>query len=652
MFSSDGKRLAAAGKDEILVMDASNLDMSGSPAIVARLAQSGVRTLAFSPDGQFLASAGGPYAKIWNLSTSSLLKELPEAQHPIEALAFDREGKRLATASVVYHATLFDTERWTEIGWVGNRPIRGVAFSPDGKWLLTAGGGALCAWNLATAVRPPGRERDGEDATLIIEQGSSRSNVIAFAADDLLIGNGSLWRWTAGDLSTPDASKLKTPNLRGEIVAINRHATNVAVTSWGAIWQESPSRQDWTILGHILSDARIGGQPVVAFAPASERPTGVRNGDWLIVAGDDLERVDLRPGPAVKQSEARASIAGLAVSPDGRHLAMTTADGAVEILDSATLASIRREPIPLTNPEGNVSSHIEFSRDGRWLAATIGPAVTILSTADWRAVNPWGDGPRPEADKMGFSPDGRWLVLLDTSNNTISLTDSVANRTGRFSYGSAVDVVSIRRDGAQVRTRRDPRCQRAHLVPGEERVWDMFGRELQKPIPIPVAENACQTMTADIVRNAKAAEPMGSDWTTVQFARGRSNRLDSPDGRWSARVEPETPLIRLRVLGAPDRLAVGYPAGLVGTMAFSPDSRWLVTGGDDGVVRVWPVSTDMMIREACGRIRHPLSAEEWFKHLGEQPSSPVCEETGGSIFDSVGAQGRRLAAFFSGLLPR
>ena len=57
-------------------------------------------------------------------------------------------GKTFATVGLNYYARVFETEGWTETGWVGNIPALAVAYSPDDRWLLTAGP-QVVAWDIA-----------------------------------------------------------------------------------------------------------------------------------------------------------------------------------------------------------------------------------------------------------------------------------------------------------------------------------------------------------------------------------------------------------------------------------------------------------------------------------------------------------------------
>jgi WD40 repeat protein len=59
-------------------------------------------------------------------------------------------------------------------------------------------------------------------------------------------------------------------------------------------------------------------------------------------------------------------------------------------------------------------------------------------------------------------------------------------------------------------------------------------------------------------------------------------------------------------------------------MAFSPDSKWLVTASDDGVARIWPLDRTAMITESCARLNRDLSPDDWRRILGAEPYAPVC----------------------------
>jgi WD40 repeat protein len=82
--------------------------------------------------------------------------------------------------------------------------------------------------------------------------------------------------------------------------------------------------------------------------------------------------------------------------------------------------------------------------------------------------------------------------------------------------------------------------------------------------------------------------------------------------------------IELRASNAGDRPGIIHRAGGVNSMAISPNGRWLVTTSDDGVARIWALAHETMILQSCARLTHDLSRDDWRRHLGGEPYSPVC----------------------------
>jgi serine/threonine protein kinase/WD40 repeat protein len=111
------------------------------PRTLAHGSHYGVHTVAFSPDGVTLASAGRHFAKLWDVTTGRLLLQLPTGNY-LTALAFSPDGRRLAVGAQAAFGSKARVIVWELEDGRGLCWLRGLAehvaqvrFSPDGRLL-------------------------------------------------------------------------------------------------------------------------------------------------------------------------------------------------------------------------------------------------------------------------------------------------------------------------------------------------------------------------------------------------------------------------------------------------------------------------------------------------------------------------------------
>lgn len=129
----------------------------------------GVNSVAFSPDGQMLASASSDRTvKLWDLSSGQAVATLQGHSQSVWSVAFAPDGRLLASGSEDASIRLWDVASARTVRKLKGHSegVRAVAFSPDGKTLASGSAdGSVKLWDIATGqvvrtFRDPAASRD------------------------------------------------------------------------------------------------------------------------------------------------------------------------------------------------------------------------------------------------------------------------------------------------------------------------------------------------------------------------------------------------------------------------------------------------------------------------------------------------------------
>jgi WD40 repeat protein len=133
-FSLDSKCIATAdGKGTVLITE-----IRSGQRMATLKHESAVGSIAFSPDGKYVASRSGKVAIIWEWKDE---KEVRRFSHEadVAALSYSSDGTTLATAAG-NDARVWDVASGEELARVSHdQPVTHAVFSPDGKTLATGG---------------------------------------------------------------------------------------------------------------------------------------------------------------------------------------------------------------------------------------------------------------------------------------------------------------------------------------------------------------------------------------------------------------------------------------------------------------------------------------------------------------------------------
>jgi WD40 repeat protein len=137
-YSPDGEQLAAVSVHGTIWLW--NVPIFPEPA---EAQENGVKTsvIVFSPDGQYLASAVGNHARVWDKQTCSEISRLKGHNSVVTAMAFSPDGLRIATGAGGDDGSVrvWDTRTGRQLSLFNGleSPVSGVQFSPDGMRVIS-----------------------------------------------------------------------------------------------------------------------------------------------------------------------------------------------------------------------------------------------------------------------------------------------------------------------------------------------------------------------------------------------------------------------------------------------------------------------------------------------------------------------------------
>jgi len=461
--------------------------------------------------------------------------------------------------------------------------VRSVAFSPDGKWIVSGSDDkTVCLWDIqgnAIAKSFHGHE-DGVTS-------------VAFSPDGKWIVSGS------------DDQTVRLWDIKGNAIAKSFHGhedgvTSVAFSPDGKLivsCSEDKTVRLWDIQGNPIGETFLGHEKAVtsvAFSP---------DGEQIVSCSEDKTvRLWDTEGNLLSKPFAAWDVSSVAFSPDGKLIVSGSMDATLYLWN--TKGKLIGESF-----QHKDSVHaVAFSPDGEQIVSGCRDKTLSLWDTEGNLIGQPFIGHEDYVNAVAFSPDGKLIVsgsddktvrLWDTENNPIS--EPLEHKKAVYSVAFSPDGKLIVSGGDDVKT----------LL-----LWDTQGNFIGKPLWKNEGYGCAIAFSPDGQMIVSASYDMTMRLWNIEYERNLMHSIwaghqpysvnavaFSPDGQMivscsgSDFFDSEN-IVRLwdiqgNPIGQPFRghkYAVRY-------VAFSPDGQMVVScsgnrGGlqDDNTVRLWDLS--------------------------------------------------------------
>ncbi|MDZ8035633.1 ribosome assembly protein 4 [Nostoc sp. DedSLP04] len=527
---------------------------------------SAVRSVAYSPNGQQLASASDDNTiKIWDVSSGKLLKSLTGHSKEVNSIAYSPNGQQLASASRDNTIKIWDvnSKKLLKSLTGHSNEVKSVAYSLNGKQLASASAdNTIKIWDVSRGK-----------LLKSLTGHSKEVNSIAYS---------------------PNGQQLASASADNTI----------------KIWDVNSKKLLKTLTGH--SDVVMS----VDYSP---------NGQQLASASYDnsVKIWDVSSGKLLKSPIGHSSVVfSVAYSPDGQQLASTSDDNTIKIWDVSSKKLLKT----LTGHSGRVYS-VAYSPNGQQLAsASWDKTIKIWDVSSGQLFKSLTDHSK-EVNSIAYSPNGQQLVSAN-DDKTIKIWDVSSSQLFKTFTGHSDRVISATYspNGQQLASASRDKTIKIWDVSSKKLLKSLTGHS-NTVISVAYSPNGQQLASASRDKTIKIWDV--SSKKLLKSLTGHSNTVISvaysPNGQQLASASRDKTIKIWDVSSGQLLKTLSDHSHWVISVAYSPNGQQLASASADNTIKIWNVSSGQLLKTLSGHGSWVISVA--YSLDGQQLASASADNT-------------------------
>ncbi|MEH1814791.1 MAG: ribosome assembly protein 4 [Nostoc sp.] len=595
-YTPNGQHLASASNDKTIKI----WDVSNGKLLKTLTGHSDpVNSVTYSPNGQHLASASNDKTiKIWDVSSGKPLKTLTGHSNGVNSVTFSPNGQQLASASSDNTIKIWDVSSGKLLKTLTGHSdsVNSVTFSPNGQQLASASSdNTIKIWDVSSGK--PLKTLTGYSKAARSLAYSPNGQQLASASFDNTI---KIWDIRGGQLlkSLTGHSSLVTS------VAYSPNGHQLASASFDStikIWDVSSGQLLKSLTGHSNGVNRV------VYSP---------NGQQLASASSDDNTIkiwDVSSGKPLKSLNGHSSeVNSVAYSPNGQQLASASSDNTIKIWDVSS-----GKPLKSLNGHSSEVRSVAYNPNGHQLAsASFDNTIKIWDVSNGKLLKiltGHGNG----VTSVAYSPNGQQLASASW-DSTIKIWDVSSGKLFKTLTGHSKEVYSVAYspNGQQLASASDDKTIK---------IWDVSSGKLFKTLTgrgkevysVAYSPNGQQLASANFDNTIKiwdvsSGKPLKTLTSHSSFV---TSVAFSPNGQELASASLDKTIKIWDVSsGKPLKTLTGH-SGSVNSVAYSPSGQQLASASGDKTIILWDLDFDNLLFSGCNLLNnyfigHPEVLEE------------------------------------------